>query len=46
MIYSVEYTKGALRDLKRLDRQTAALIIGWMRRILSAVQTRARRVRD
>ncbi len=34
MIYSVEYTKGALRDLKRLDRQMAALIIGWIEKNL------------
>ena len=31
MIYKVEFTKRALKDLKKLDRHTAALILGWIR---------------
>lgn len=30
MIYKVEFTKRALKDLKKLDRHTAALILGWI----------------
>lgn len=31
MTYHVEFTKRALKDLKELDKQTAALILGWVR---------------
>lgn len=34
MRYSVEYTQRALKDLKKLDRQTRALILGWIERNL------------
>lgn len=34
MIYHVEFTKAALRDLKKLDRHTAAMITGWIRKNL------------
>ena len=34
MIYKVEFTKRALKDLKKLDRHTAALILGWIRKNL------------
>ena len=34
MIYHVEFSKSALKDLKRLDRQTSALILGWIRKNL------------
>ena len=34
MIYKVEFTKRALKDLKKLDRHTAALILGWIRQTL------------
>lgn len=30
MKYTVEYTKQAVKDLKKLDRPTAALILGWI----------------
>ena len=29
-MYKVEFTERALKDLKRLDKQTAALILGWI----------------
>ena len=34
MRYHVEFTKEALRQLKKLDRQSAALILGWIRKNL------------
>lgn len=34
MTYHVEFSKQALKDLKKLDRQTAALILGWVRKNL------------
>ena len=34
MTYHVEFTKHALNDLKKLDKQTAALILGWIRKNL------------
>ena len=34
MTWQVEFTKAALRDLKKLDRQTAAMITGWIRKNL------------
>ncbi len=34
MRYSVEYTQRALKDLKKLDRQTRALILGWIEKNL------------
>ena len=34
MRYTVEYTKQAVKSLKKLDRQTAALIIGWIEKNL------------
>ena len=30
MKYSVEYTPRAVKDLKKLDKQTRALIFGWI----------------
>lgn len=32
MIYHVEFTKYALKQLKKLDKPTASLIIGWIRK--------------
>lgn len=32
--YTVEFSKRALKDLKKLDRFTAALILGWIRKNL------------
>lgn len=34
MTYRVEFTQGAFKELKRLDRHTAALILGWVRKHL------------
>ena len=34
MIYKVKFTKRALKDLKKLARHTAALILGWIRKNL------------
>lgn len=34
MKYTVEYTKQAVKDLKKLDRPTAALILGWIEKNL------------
>ena len=34
MKYKVEFTQRALKDLKKLDRHTAALILGWIRKNL------------
>ncbi len=34
MKYTVEYTPGALKELKKLDRYMQALIIGWIEKNL------------
>ena len=34
MRYTVEFTDRALKDLKKLDRHTSALILGWIRKKL------------
>ena len=34
MKYKVEFTQTALKDLKKMDRHTAALILGWVRKNL------------
>lgn len=34
MSYKVEFTDRALKDLKKLDRHTASLILGWIRKNL------------
>lgn len=34
MMYKVEFTERALKELKKLDRHTAALILGWVRKNL------------
>ncbi len=34
MCYSVEYSPQAVKDLKKLDRQTNALIVGWIEKNL------------
>lgn len=33
-MYYVEFTRAALKELKKMDRQTAAMIIGWVRKNL------------
>lgn len=34
MRYKVQFTQRALKDLKKLDRYTAGLILGWVRKNL------------
>ena len=34
MRYTVEFTERAVKDLRKLDRHTAALILGWIRKNL------------
>ncbi|MBQ3537169.1 MAG: type II toxin-antitoxin system RelE/ParE family toxin [Clostridia bacterium] len=34
MKYKVEFTERALKDLKKMDRHTASLILGWTRKNL------------
>lgn len=34
MIYKVDFSERALKDLKKLDRYTAGLILGWVRKNL------------
>ena len=34
MRYKVEFTANALKDLKKMDRHTAAMILGWIRKNL------------
>ena len=34
MKYEVQFTKRAMKDLKKLDRSTSALILGWVRKNL------------
>ena len=38
MKYKVEFTDRALKDLKKLDRHTAALILGWVRKNLEGCE--------
>lgn len=38
MIYHVEFTKYALKELKKLDKGTAALIVGWIRKNLEGCE--------
>ena len=38
MSYHVEFTKAALRDLKKLDRRTAAMLTGWIRKNLEGCE--------
>jgi mRNA interferase RelE/StbE len=37
-MYKVEFTQRALKDLKKLDKQTAALILGWVRKNLEGCE--------
>lgn len=34
MNYKVEFSKAALKELKKLDKHTAAMILGWVRKNL------------
>lgn len=38
MIYKVEFTQRALKELKKIDRHTAALILGWIRKNLEGCE--------
>lgn len=38
MMYHVEFSKSALRDLKKMDRHTAALVLGWIRKNLEGCE--------
>ncbi len=38
MKYKVEFTKKALKDLKKLDKATASLILGWVRKNLDGCE--------
>ena len=38
MIYHVEFTKYALKELKKLDKGTASLIVGWIRKNLEGCE--------
>ncbi len=38
MNYRVEFTKSALKYLKNLDKQTASLILGWIRKNLEGCE--------
>ncbi len=38
MKYKVEFTQRALKDLKKLDRHTVALILGWIRKNLEGCE--------
>ena len=38
MIYHVEFTKYALREIKKIDKATASLIIGWIRKNLEGCE--------
>lgn len=37
-MYKVEFAERALKDLKKLDKQTAALILGWVRKNLEGCE--------
>lgn len=37
-MYSVQFTKNALKQLKKLDKATAALIIGWIKKNLEGCE--------
>ncbi len=38
MTYKVEFTDRAVKELKKLDRHTAALILGWVRKNLEGCE--------
>ena len=38
MKYTVVFSKEALKDIKKLDKHTAALIIGWIRKNLEGCE--------
>lgn len=38
MIYKVQFTERALKDLKKLDKHTASLILGWVQKNLEGCE--------
>ena len=38
MTYRVEFSKSALKELKKMDRGTAAMILGWVRKNLDGCE--------
>ena len=38
MSYKVEFSERALKELKKLDRQTSALILGWVQKNLEGCE--------
>lgn len=38
MTYHVEFSKRSLKDIKKLDKATAALILGWIRKNLEGCE--------
>ena len=38
MTYRVEFSKSALKELKKMDRGTAAMILGWVRKNLEGCE--------
>ena len=38
MKYNVEFSQRAVKDLKKLDKHTAALILGWVRKNLQGCE--------
>lgn len=44
MTYHVEFSKRALKDIKKLDKAIAALILGWIRKNLEGCEKDSRAV--
>lgn len=38
MLYTVQYSKRAVKDIEKLDRQTRELILGWIRKNLEGCE--------
>lgn len=38
MIYHVEFSKAALKELKKMDRYNASMILGWIRKNLEGCE--------
>ena len=38
MKYHVEFSKAALKELKKMDRQTVSMILGWVRKNLEGCE--------
>ena len=44
--YTVDYTKKAIKSLKKLDRQTQTMIYEWIGKNLEGVKTHVRMAKD